>query len=42
VDKANDPKPSPGLQTSKVEVSRDLSAAARRNMEQMTLAALVG
>lgn len=40
VDKANDPKPSPAQQTSEITVSRDLSDAARANMERATRAAL--
>jgi hypothetical protein len=42
LERANDPKPAPGRQTSKIEVSRDkqLSDAARRNMEASTRAAL--
>jgi hypothetical protein len=42
LERANDPKPAPGRQTSKIEVSRSkgMSDAARQNMERQTRAAL--
>jgi hypothetical protein len=44
IDKADDPKPSPGLQTNAIEVARggNMSDAARANMERATRSALVG
>lgn len=44
LDRANEPKPTPGLQTSDITVPRDnqLSDAGRSGIEQQTRAALVG